>query len=219
MIRTLLPVFAFALLATAAAAQGKKNANAKATPAATNEIKPVTPQAPASRGWAMQAGVYGGYSLALLNSATTTTTSNGASIETKTTSTTDLGGLYGGADFLLGQRFQYGLGIAYMQTLKASGASAALVPITLRARYTLIPKIYVGLNAGYAFFVGQKSEGYSYLDIPLGAEAGYQFNLGAVFLDAGLQMTYTIASRKATDVVISGGTFFLTPYVRLSYSF
>lgn len=207
------------VLATPAVAQNAKIATAKAKATAPIADKPVAAETPAKAAWPLQLGAYGGYSIALINSATTTTTVGSTSVETKTTATTDLGGLYGGADILYGEKFQYGLGVTYMQTSTASGAASAILPVTLRARYMVLPQIYGGVNAGYAFFIGQKVEGYTYLDIPVGAELGYQFNLGSVLLDAGLQMTYTIVSRKATDVSISGGTFFLTPYVRLGYNF
>jgi len=110
--------------------------------------------------------------------------------------TTNGGGIYGGGDFLLGQSFKYGVGVAYMQTNTTSGATAAMLPIVAKIRYYFIPAVYAGVNGGYALDMGTKVSGVTNTFIPVGGEIGYALDLGGVALDFGAQLTYTLSSSK-----------------------
>lgn len=203
----------------APAAPAKPAAPAVAAPAAPAAAAP----AMAKNNSTMQVGVYGGYNIALANSTTSKTTIGTVSTEVTGSSTTNLGGIYGGGDFLMGKDFQYGLGVAYFQTSNLSGATSAILPITAKIRYFVMPSLYVGLNAGYALFIGTSVSGTTYTNIPVGGELGYQIDLDSMVLDLGAQVTYNISSTKFTAGTVTsettGGTLFVTPYVRLAFKF
>ena len=190
-----------------AAAKAKAEAEAKAKAAA------MPAPAPAAKNDSnFQIGLYGGYNIHLA------TTSGGASV-----TPTNAGGIYGGADFLYGQAFKFGIGVAYSQTNTTSGATAANLPIVAKIRYYFVPSIFAGINGGYALDMSTAVTGVTNTIIPVGGEIGYALNFGGVGLDIGAQLTYYITSTKVeilgTSTTTAGSAMFVTPYVRVNFQF
>lgn len=216
--KKLISVFAaLALVGAVAAKPAPKKPAAKPAPAVAAPAAPAPAAAAAaavsaSKGSNFQIGVLGGYNVHLA------TSSGGNSV-----TVTNGGGLFGGADFLLGQSFKYGLGVSYFQTNTTSGATQAMLPIVAKVRYYFIPMIYAGINGGYGIDLGTKVTGVTNTLIPVGGELGLALDFGSVGLDIGAQFTYNITSTKvevgSTSTTTSGSQMFVTPYVRLNFQF
>lgn len=220
-----------------------KNAAANApvtAPAVTNAPAPAqAPIAAASADSGMRLGIWGGYNVANSDSFSSidkSVTEADSNFTARKTSTVTKGGIAAGADIWLGNDFQYGLGIAYLQVYKLAWANTegaakanidaniAYLPVHLQALYE-VSGFKIGAGAGLSLGFGETTSVLSGFGVgtdgttttkvkgsalSAGVIVAYGVNFGNVTADIGVRY-YAIFEDKIVQNIV--------PNITLGYRF